>query len=112
MRASEAVGTVVQRLRHAGAPTEVRVATLRASFGRTKAIAQVNKVRIGGDPVSMEPDELLALVRMQVSHVEKASRELNEALTERAALIHKIEAMEASRSWRYTRPLRGWRRRR
>ena len=74
-----------------------------------KAIAQVNKVRIGDEPVSMEPDELLALVRMQVSHVEKASRELSEALTERDALIHKIEAMEASRSWRYTRPLRGWR---
>jgi hypothetical protein len=61
----------------------------------------------------MEPDELQALVRMQVSHMEKANRERDAAQAERDAAQAERDAaqaerdaMKGSRSWRYTSPLR------
>ena len=81
-----------------------------------QAIAKVDKVRIADAPVSMDPDELHALVRMQISQMDKAKRERDVALTQRdAALAERdaaqaeLTAMQASRSWRYTRLLRGLR---
>jgi len=81
-----------------------------------QAIAKVDKVRIADAPVSMEPDELQALVRMQISQMEKVSRERDAlvaqrdaAQAERDAAQAELTAMEASRSWRYTRLLRGLR---
>ena len=81
-----------------------------------QAIAKVDKVRIADKPVSMETDELQALVRMQISQMEKVSRERDVMLTqrdaaqaERDAVQAEITAMKASRSWRYTRMLRGLR---
>jgi hypothetical protein len=95
-----------------------------------QAIAKMDKVRIGDTPVSMEPDELQALVRMQISQMDKVSRERDEVLmqrdaaqaerdaaqaerdaaqAERDAAQAELSAMKASRSWRYTRTLRGLR---
>ena len=81
-----------------------------------QAIAKVDKVRIADAPVSMETDELQALVRMQISQMEKVSRERDAlvtqrdaAQTERDAAQAELTAMKASRSWRYTRLLRGLR---
>lgn len=88
-----------------------------------QAIAKVDKVRIADAPVSMETDELQALVRMQISQMEKVSRERDALLTqrdeaqagrdvaqaERDAAQAELNAMKGSRSWRYTRLLRGLR---
>jgi hypothetical protein len=88
-----------------------------------QAIAKVDKVRITDAPVSMETDELQALVRMQISQMAKVSRERDALLTQRDAaqaerdvahaerdVAHaELNAMKGSRSWRYTRLLRGLR---
>jgi hypothetical protein len=88
-----------------------------------QAIAKVDKVRIADAPVSMETDELQALVRMQISQMEKVSRERDAlvaqrdvaqaerdvAQAERDAAQTELNAMKGSRSWRYTRLLRGLR---
>ena len=88
-----------------------------------QAIAKVDKVRIADAPVSMETDELQALVRMQISQMEKVSRERDALVTqrdvaqaerdvaqaERDAAQTELNAMKGSRSWRYTRLLRGLR---
>jgi hypothetical protein len=84
------------------------------------SIAEKDKVRIRDTPASMEPDELQALVRLQISQMEKLGRERDAAVGERdarlaleqraAALalrVSELEAelttMRASRSWRYSR---------
>jgi hypothetical protein len=88
-----------------------------------QAIAKVDKVRITDAPVSMETDELQALVRMQISQMDKVSRERDALVTqrdvaqaerdvaqaERDAAQTELNAMKGSRSWRYTRLLRGLR---
>ncbi len=88
-----------------------------------QAIAKVDKVRIADAPVSMDPDELQALVRMQISQMTKVTRERDAAQAERDAAQAErdaaqaerdaaqaeLTAMKASRSWRYTRLLRGLR---
>jgi hypothetical protein len=71
----------------------------------------------------METDELQALVRMQISQMDKVSRERDALVTERDAAQAErdaaqaerdaaqaeLTAMKVSRSWRYTRLLRGLR---
>ena len=93
-------------------------------------IAQADKVRIRDTPASMDSDELQALVRLQISHMDRLTRERDAASGERDALraelaarpdlrdqnallvarVTELEAelnaMRSSRSWRYTRPLR------
>ena len=94
------------------------------------SIAQTDKVRIRDTPDSMEPDELHALVRLQISQMEKLGRERDMARAERDAARASTDAalaagqiaqaelatLKSSRSWRYTRSLRAslsfWRRRR
>lgn len=112
-----------------GAYVSPRISEAEARAAWT-SIAQTDKVRIRNTPASMEPDELHALVRLQISQMEKLGRERDAALAERDAaraepggsperdlreqqlvsrvseLESEISAMRASRSWRYTRLFR------
>ena len=71
-----------------------------------KTIAQVDKVRIRENPSSMDPDELQAIVRQQISRLGTLTREHDAAVAERDLAVAERNAMRASRSWRYTRLFR------
>jgi hypothetical protein len=54
----------------------------------------------------MDPDELQAIVRQQISRLGKLTREHDAAVAERDLAVAERDAMRASRSWRYTRLFR------
>ena len=59
------------------------------------AIAQADKVRIRDTPASMDADELQAIVRQQISHMDKLTRERDELLTERNVAVAERDAARA-----------------